>query len=42
MQDMEEENILQLIISNENLTIIIDPDLERWYFNSYSVGTMHK
>ena len=35
---MEEENILQLIISSENLPIIIDPDLERWYFNSYSRG----
>ena len=35
---MEEENILQLIISSENLPIIIDPDLERWHFNSYSRG----
>ena len=35
---MEEENILQLIISSENLPIILDPDLERWYFNSYSCG----
>ena len=35
---MEEENILQLIISSENLPIILDPDLERWYFNSYSRG----
>ena len=35
---MEEENILQLIISSENLPIIIDPDLERWYFKSYSRG----
>ena len=36
MQDLEEEDILHLIISSENLPIIIDPDLERWYFNSYS------
>ena len=35
---MEEENVLQLIISSENLLIIVDPDLERWYFNSYSRG----
>ena len=35
---MEEENILQLIISSENLPLIIDPDLERLYFNSYSRG----
>ena len=35
---MEEENILQLIISSENLPIIINPDLKRWYFNSYSRG----
>ena len=35
---MEEDNILQLIINSENLPIIIDPDLERWYFNSYSRG----
>ena len=35
---MEEENILQLIISSENLPIILDPDLERCYFNSYSRG----
>ena len=35
---MEEENILQLIISSENLPLIIDPDLERLYFNSYSGG----
>ena len=33
---MEEENILQLIISSENLPIIVDPDLERWY--SYTRG----
>ena len=33
---MEEENILQLIISSENLPIIVDPDLERWY--SYNPG----
>ena len=33
---MEEEDILQLIISNENLPIIIDPDLERRYIHSYS------
>ena len=33
---MGEENILQLIISSENLPIIIDPDLEKWYFNSSS------
>ena len=38
MQDMEEENILQFIITSENLPIITDPDLERWYFNSYSRG----
>ena len=38
IQDMEEENHSQLIISSENLLIIIDPDLERWYFNSYSRG----
>ena len=35
---MEEENTLQLIISSENLPLIIDPDLERLYFNSYSGG----
>ena len=35
---MEEENILQLIISSVNLSFIIDSDLERWYFNSYSSG----
>ena len=35
---MEEENILQLIISSENLPIITDHDLEIWYFNSYSRG----
>ena len=35
---MEEENILQLIISSENLPIIIDHDLEIWHFNSYSRG----
>ena len=35
---MEEENIWQLIISIENLPIIIDLNLERWYFNSYSLG----
>ena len=35
---MEEENILQLILSSENLPMIIDPDLERWYFNSYFRG----
>ena len=35
---MEEEKNLQLIISCENLPIITDPDLERWYFNSYSRG----
>ena len=35
---MEEENILQLIISSVNLPIIIDSDLERWYFNSYPSG----
>ena len=35
---MEEENILQLIISGKDLPIITDPDLERWYFNSYSRG----
>ena len=35
---MEEENIFQLIISSVNLPIIIDSDLERWYFNSYSSG----
>ena len=35
---MEEENFLQLTISSENLPIIIDPDLERWYFNSYFRG----
>ena len=35
---MEEENILQLIIISENLPIIIDPDLEKWYFNSSSRG----
>ena len=33
---MQEENILQLIISSENLILIIDPDLESWYFNSHS------
>ena len=37
MQDMKEENILQLIISSENLPII-DPDLERQHFNSPSRG----
>ena len=36
IQDMQEENILQLIISSENLILIIDPDLERWYFSSHS------
>ena len=35
---MEEENILQLIIISENLPIIIDPDLERWLINLYSLG----
>ena len=35
---MVQENILQLIVSSENLPIIIDPDLQRWYFNSYSRG----
>ena len=35
---MEEKNVLQLIISSENLPIIIGPDLGRWYFNSYSRG----
>ena len=35
---MEEEKILQLIISCENLPIITDSDLERWYFNSYPRG----
>ena len=35
---MEEENILQLFISIENLHVIIDLDLERWYFNSYPHG----
>ena len=34
---MKEENILQLIISSENLPII-DPDLERQHFNSPSRG----
>ena len=34
---MEKGNILQLI-SSENLPTIIDPNLERWYFNSYSRG----
>ena len=32
------ENILLLIISIENLPIIIDPDLKRWCFNLYSRG----
>ena len=32
---MEEENILQLIFSSENIPIIIDPDLERRHFNSW-------
>ena len=35
---MEEENILQLIIISEYLPIIIDPDLERWLINLYSLG----
>ena len=35
---MEAENILQLIIISENLPIIIDPDLERWLINLYSLG----
>ena len=35
---MEEENILQLIIISENLPVIIDPDLERWLINLYSLG----
>ena len=35
---MEEENILQLIISSENIPIITDPDLETQNFNSYSRG----
>ena len=35
---MKKEKILQLIISSENLPIISDPDLEIWYFNSYSPG----
>ena len=35
---MEKENILKLIISSGNPPIIIYPDLERWYFNSYSRG----
>ena len=35
---MAEENILQLIIISENLPIIIDPDLERWLINLYSLG----
>ena len=35
---MEEENILQLIIIREYLPIIIDPDLERWLINLYSLG----
>ena len=35
---MAAENILQLIIISENLPIIIDPDLERWLINLYSLG----
>ena len=36
---MEEKNILQLIIISEYLPIIIiDPDLERWLINLYSLG----
>ena len=35
---MEEENVLQLIINSENLPIIIESDLEKWLFNSYSRG----
>ena len=38
-QNMEEENVLQLIINSENLPIIIESDLEKWLFNSYSRGT---
>ena len=35
---MEEENVLQLIINSENLPIIIEFDLGKWLFNSYSRG----
>ena len=37
-QDMEEENVLQSTINGENLPIIIESDLEKWFFNSYSRG----
>ena len=37
-QDMEEENVLQSTINSENLPIIIESDLEKWLFNSYSRG----
>ena len=35
---MAEENVLQLVINSENLPIIVDSDLEKWSFNSYSHG----
>ena len=37
-QNMEDENVLQLIINSENLSITVDSDSEKWSFNLYSCG----
>ena len=35
---MEDENVLQLIINSENLSITVGSDSEKWSFNLYSRG----